>query len=92
MKAAPHTGAAFVVLSPDRVAHSRLRGVEGVRMTFLLVVLVGWSVLSVVCFAMGSGLMRPRHEQPEFDGELRQALKIPAPRASVDGTRVPAGV
>lgn len=61
-------------------------------MTLAIVLLGGWFVLSVVCFAMGTGMLRPQPAQARVDEELRRALHIPAPRRSAESDRVPVGV
>ena len=61
-------------------------------MTLVMVLLGGWFFLSVVCFAMGTGMLRPQPTQAQVDEELRRALHIPAPRQSVESGRVPVGV
>ena len=49
-----------------------------------MILLAGWFVLSVVCFAMGTGMMRPKPVEDRVDEDLRKALRIPAPRQSAD--------
>lgn len=63
-------------------------------MQLLAILFAGWALLSVVCFAMGSGLMRPervQHQhQPVQHPHRHPRAHVPAPRVAQDD-RVLAG-
>lgn len=55
-------------------------------MTLAIVLVGGWFLLSVLCFAMGTGMFR------SAAAAVRPQVSVPAPRTARDGARVPVGV